>query len=190
MKLEMLNHLYNQIKKIKCDIILITGNSLYGTDVTFSIIKHMYIDNPTNECIYTNVPTIKAVIDNNLNPEDYYTQLHVNYYYDSIMSRVDRIFRTEYAIKYIQPITHVNNCKDDDNFKEFTTMKATDGAYIYRISNYCLYIWKGLLNLNKSDIVECDIFVKEGYPNIPLVRFRVWKNKSLYIDHYVIYTFK
>lgn len=187
MTLEMVNHLYKQLKKMKCDIVMVIGEFAYGADISFSILKQMPINNPDGYQICTNMNTLKTLIENNLNPDLYKPQLMVNFYYNSIMSRIENIYRIEYCISYNKPIIHVDNCREDENFMPFEKYKATDGTFVYRSNNYCAFIYKGLLNLNKSDIVTMDVYQSCYNHEMTLCRYRVHKNKSLYIDHFVAY---
>lgn len=149
MKLELLNNLIKLINKLKCDIILIEGNMLYGTDCKYSILKTIQIPY-TDIVIASSVDCIKWSIENNQE----HPNLFVNYCYNRIQYLINRII----GYQKLPMTVAEDNIRQDENFEMINQYKASDGVMIYRTNGYCISLYKALLNLNKNDKVNIKIY--------------------------------
>jgi hypothetical protein len=79
------------------------------------------------------------------------------------------------------------NLRSNDRFNSIISSKAADGASLFIINNrYMMYIYSGLLPINKSDKVTLDIYDVDNYSF--LVKFIINKGKFT-INKYVKYLY-
>lgn len=175
--LDEFKKIYEQVKKMKSEIICVSGDMSYGADINFIMMKNMPVNNPLNIFIACKLSSLKAVVEGTASVNI----LTIPYYLNLFSDKQNLIN----MIKYNPPTVYKENIRLDESFYEFENYKATTGIFMYRFNNYTVSLYKGLLSLAKKDITELFIYDINDYSF--LAQFRVWKNKSLYIDHYTIY---
>ena len=169
MKLELLNNLIKIINKMKCDIIVIENNKIYGTDCKYSILKTVEIPY-TDIIIATSVECIKWSVENNQE----HPSLFVNYCYNKIHYLISTI--SNYTSNSVLTVCE-SNIRQDDNFENITQYKASDGVMFYRTNGYCIALYKALLNLNKNDKVDLKIY--DRYDQFFLTNLSIVKKECI-----------
>lgn len=186
-------------KNIKCDIVYINGNTIFGVDDSFATLKKATINNPCNifVCYRTldmrefikNIDSDRVQIDNN----SIRTSIDNIVYQMSgqvvmnIMDLANRIVLMTYTDLYNmkQPDYINEDIRQDINFENILAMKSADGAARYIADNkYILTLFNGLLPINKKDKVSLKIYNIDIYKF--LANFTIVK-KGISMDIFIMY---
>jgi len=179
MLLSELEVLINNFKILKSDIVYLRGQTIFGVDITFTVVKETQFINPSWITLVVNIKDwmdlFKSLKENNIKYEnkvidlvnsDFITFKGKNYYYKSdfiIRKFEEKIFIIHNTLKNKQPNVLIDNLRKDNKFnttldKEF---KSSNGAYLYKTQEYCISIYKSLLGIVAKDNVLLDIYDSE-----------------------------
>lgn len=192
------NEIVKGIKAMKSDLVCINNNVLIGTDNTNVNLKVYTLDFsislPSPICIitkelksdfYSNITDTVLVFDYKEgkiycpNNKTYAETANVMFVTDIAPNLISRYNNLVNNIIYNDNIKFIDfgNVTDHDFFKEYNSLKSSDGAKLYIPNNcekYSMYLYKGALPINKSDYIEMGIF-DEGETFI--TRFTIFKKK-------------
>lgn len=159
-------------KRLKSDIVYINNDNMYGSDMTFTIIKHTKC-RPLPEMIFIvkewleffkllkseEVDYMNMIID----IKNWFIMYHGSKYYfysDYPISKINQKLSTinQYLNNY--PICSLSDIKSDDNFSQMMdkNYKTSDGAFMYKVQKYCVSMYKTLLGFTAKDNVSLEIF--------------------------------
>lgn len=179
MKLIELEELINQFKVLKSDIVYLRGQNIFGFDNTFTIVKETQFINPYSHILviqikewldlFKNLKEANVKYENkeiDLINSEYISYKGKNYYYKSgyiIRTFDEKIYNIYNIITNTQANIMIDDMRKDDKFahtldKEF---KSGDGAYLYRIQEYSMSIYKTLLGITSKDNIALDIYDSE-----------------------------
>ena len=200
--IKFFNEIVKGIKNMKSDLVCIYGNVLIGTDNTMANLKVYRLDIPiplNPVCIitkelssefYSNI--IDTIIIFDMDEYKIYCPNNKSYAdgKNVMLTSEDIVINT--INRYNNLLQNISNpsykyidfgdITNDDNFKYIKDLKSADGAKVYipsKDSTYQMYLYKGALPMNKSDIVNMSIF-DNGMTFI--TRFTIKKKKLNPID--------
>lgn len=94
----------------------------------------------------------------------------------SFLQRINQVIMIE---NISNPIYHNINCREDENFENIVSCKASDGASKYYIDTSCgrtfMYLYKPMFGLAKND--KCELKVYQYDINKFLSIFTIYKTK-------------
>lgn len=200
------NEIVKGIKAMKADLVLVNGNTLYGTDNNFTTLKTYVMDSTIlvepftiitktlSSKFYSSIIDVYINIDTDINKiycasnkyavEDYPEMIStaIN---DNIYSIINNLkFSTNNPLCKIVELGEITN---DIYFEEFKTIKSGEGARLYTPTGnieYGLYLYSGAIPFTKSDKIYLRIY-DEG--NVFIGNFQVIKKKHNPINLYFRY---
>lgn len=190
------NEIVNGIKAIKADLVMVNGNTLYGTDNNCMVLKtyNMNINIPCDTFIiitktltgefYNNITDVNVVIDMDINK--IYCPNNISYIEDKPEmidnSNINRIMTMYNNLLYdttnCLDIVLFNDITDDENFVKIKNMKSSEGADIYYPNNninYGMYLYNGAIPILKADKIHLTIY---NLGNTFISNFIIYKKKS------------
>jgi len=189
--LEALKELLEYSKTLKCDIIRVKDNIIYGTDSNFVHLRLIRCSNEWPDMIFY----LKDL-------SEFIKQMNMLGHTDNslIFNIVEYIsIRYEYIDIFDNLIESVNSyinnsisfsdedLKSNDDFNTINAMKAGDGVGLLKLSEkYILTLYSGLLPVNKSDKVM--VYIRDIDTYRYLANFTIVK-KKFSIDVYFMYLF-
>jgi len=187
-----LKELLEYSKALKCDIIRVKDNIIFGTDSNFVHLKiiglNKYHEFPDMLFYLRDLSEFMKRIDDISDTETTYfdisTFIDMQYKYidvfDNLISSVSRYLNN--------PISFSDeDLKSNDDFNTINTMKAGDGVGLLKLSEkYILTLYSGLLPINKSDKVM--VYIRDIDTYRYLANFTIVK-KKFSIDIYFMYLF-
>lgn len=198
----ILDRLCECVRLLKTPMVyLTTTGDLFGTDENFILLKHVVVDlrPPIDILIDKNAYEIfyKTYVNNkalcNADMDDFNNAINLMLMYNGViinnfkkMNMINVINRT---MGYLtNDIFYHNDNIRNDEFNRIVNKPTSDGMEFYildrSISNVLLPLYKGLLNLTKSDKVSIDLHVVDGYKYF--AHYTIRKSKSVIIDVYTM----
>ncbi|MCK9199323.1 MAG: hypothetical protein M0P49_06945 [Bacilli bacterium] len=191
--IEALNELFEYSKVLKCDITMVVGGKVYGTDNNFIHLRTIE-SNLTNECpdmiFYlkdlTEFMKQRSLSECDINIKDIkisdFITMHYEYIgvFNDLISSVNRhlTIPVSFSDEYL---------RNNEDFNTINIMKAKDGIGLLKLSEkYILTIYNGLLPINKDDKIE--IYIRDISSYRYLANFTIVKKKFT-IDLYFMYLF-
>lgn len=200
------NEIVKGIKAMKADLVYVKGNTLYGTDNNFTILKtyEMNTTIPINPFtiitktlsseFYNGIVDVYLNIDTEINKiyctanrsavEDYPEMINNNFNY-----RIEQIIKNLTADIY-NPFVRIETFGDitnDDNFQRFKTIKSGEGADLYMPygnSIYSMYLYSGCIPMTKSDRITLRVF---DLGTTFIACFEIDKKKGSFVNLYIRY---
>lgn len=196
----ILDRLCECVRLLKTPIVyLTTTGDLYGTDSNSILLKHTVVDlhPPIDMMIDKNAYEVfyKSYVNNilcDVDVNDFSNVINLMLDYGVIINDFRRvntlniIYRT---MGYLNnDIFYHNDNIRNDEFNELVNRTTSDGMKFYvldrSISNVLLPLYKGLLNLTKSDKVSIDLHKVDGFKYF--THYIIRKPKSIIIDVYTM----
>lgn len=198
----ILDKLCECVRMLKTPIVyLTTTGDLYGTDENTILLKHTVVDlkPPIDIMIDKNAYEVfyKMYINNKslyeIDMSDFNNTLNFMSMYDGViindfrrMNVINVINRT--MVYLTNDIFYHNDNIRNEEFNRMVNKPTSDGMEFYildrSISNVLLPLYKGLLNLTKSDKVSINLHVVDGYKYF--AHYIIRKPKSVIIDVYTM----
>lgn len=195
--ISIFNEIVKGIKAMKTDIVLVSGNTLIGTDNSYTMLKTYTMD------INTNIPDF-VIISKTLSSEFFNNIIDTNIVIDTDIKKiycpnnksyildkpemlfVDNMIATISAISCrlhtdIQnPIKYYNigDITNDEQFQIIKELKASKGSCLYIPNNmmeFGMYLYSGAIPMTESDKINLEIF---DLGNVFIAQYRVSKKKS------------
>lgn len=200
-KISDFNEIVNGIKAMKADLVLVDGNTLYGTDNNCIMMKK-YIMNTTIPSerfviitktltteFYNNITDVNIIID--LDTNMIYCPNNISYIEDKsnminnkFIYKIQQMrFNLEYDISHSE-IKSFNEITNDINFEKLRNVKSADGAILYYPNNdieYGMYLYSNAIPMVKADKAHLTIY-DNGKTFI--ANFTIYKKKINRIDLY------
>lgn len=178
-RIDNIQQILDLSKCIKCDIIMISGNFMYGSDIGFNYLKIIEFDNMNNIninfvykdfikiCKDMNSITIKeslkgeknilrlSSICETANGTCEINSLRTSFHMNNLISNTMNILKF--------PIAHINDdLKNNNQFLKVLSMKTENGIGLVSETGsdgsiYILTMFKNLVPVNKSDNVRLEI---------------------------------
>lgn len=200
------NEIVKGIKAMKADLVYVKGNTLYGTDNNFTLLK-TYILNTVipvspftiitktlSSEFFNSIIDVYIKIDTDINKiycsanrgavEDYPEMISTKYNdrIESIIANLSRDINPPFA----RPI-YFGEITNDENFQRFKTIKSGEGADLYipcGNSEYGLYLYSGAIPMVKADRIYLHIF---DLGNTFIANFQIVKKKDSSVNLYIKY---
>lgn len=200
------NEIAKGIKSMKADLVYVKGNTLYGTDNNFTILKTYILDTivpikpftiitkTLSSEFFNSIVDIYIKIDTDINKiyctanrsivEDYPEMINNRYNdrIESIVSNINLSTNSQFTrCIYFGEITN------DENFQRFKTIKSGEGADLYIPCNnteYSMYLYSGAIPMIKSDKIILNIF---DLGNTFIANFQIIKKKNNIVNLYIKY---
>lgn len=182
------------IKAMKCDMYLILNDKIIGTNKDQSYIS--VVDNlnngiPFNEGRLIELSKEKIIdISNNSINENLYNILLKNTTvkgllgYSEILNGYMRLIN---IIGNLYPSYIISNLKENNDFNNILKLKAADGAVPFKCgSEDTIFIYSGLLGINKSDLVSLHFYKTSNIYGLDIAEFIIDK-KFIKIHKYIGY---
>ena len=189
--LEALKELLEYSKALKCDIIRVKDNIIYGTDSNFVHLRVIRCSNEWSDMIFYLKDLSEFIkqmnmLGHNDNALIFNIVDYISIHYEHIDTFDKLILSVNWYIN--NPISFSNeDLKSNDNFNTINAMKAGDGIGLLRLSDkHILTLFSGLLPINKNDKVMMSIRDIDTYRY--LANFTIIK-KKFSIDVYFMYLF-
>ena len=190
------------IKAMKCDVYLITDNMIIGTNEEHSYLsvvsglingipdmKDTYIEISKNSLL-----EIDKILSTNNNEDPaniiepfnlIWGMARINGKY-GISSIMDTYNRTILYINNI-PDFYSSNIKENEDFNNILGLKSADGAVPFRFGDRdTIFIYPGLLGINKSDVVSMKYFRTANIIGYDICEFDIHK-KFITIQKFIGY---
>lgn len=195
------NEIVNGIKAMKADLVMVDGNTLYGTDNNCTILKKyvmntiipaekfVIITKTLNTEFYNNITDVNIIIDldikkiycpNNISNIQDKPEMINNIFINRIISMVTNL---SYDITHSY-ITDFDEITDDENFSKIKNMKSADGADLYYPKNniiYGMYLYSGAIPIVKADKLYLKIY---DTGNTFIANFIIYKKKLAPLNVY------
>lgn len=182
---------------LKSDIVLLYGNSIFGTDIKLTYLLRTDFNNTNNLIMIFNIKDMKDFIKLQSSIDE--ININNSHVYSSNGTSIS-IFNIEYYTRIINMINNVNiimnnsilyqntNLREDLDFEQILQHKTAEGAFMYNIENkFPIFIYNNLLPVNKGDSVSITIF---NDTNIRfLSRFDITKKKKVKVEVYIVYRY-
>lgn len=195
--LDDLIKIMTEAKILKCPVIYIDNDKIYGTDLDFTFLKTVTFINETSlkQIIYTQNSVSRFIKD-----IEEIDEVIINNY--NIFNKTKNTFIEINNIKMMQMmielINNTNNMtqqtfykfikedlQDKEDFSKIMNAKTDEGTSIYKIDReYMLSIYNNLLPVNKKDKVSLIVY---DHNNLFMANFKVFKKKNVTVDVYILY---
>lgn len=190
-----LDELIDKLKVAKNDFVLLFGNLIIGIDSHFSYLKVYHVSGFKNE----KLNNLKLCVNFNelvafrklLTPNDmlYLNNNTITQYNGSLLFNLSNNLIMNIYYIYVRmleqpPICRkrYDNLRDNENFENIISMKASDGASSFILDNYCMILFSSMLPVNKSDKVSLEIF---DYGSNFISNFKIQKKKDIELYIYI-----
>ena len=184
------------IKKMKCDIYVIGPDFIIGSNPENSYISEVIGLTNGLENIYEKFPgsiieitkdglnETEIMIDKNPNMVDIdmlLWQFSSTTGHYGISNLLESYYRTKNNICNKIPDYYCDNMKDNEEFNNILKLKAAAGAVPFRLNDEdVIYIYPGLLGINKTDHVSVNMF-RNAQNGIDICEFII--NKKFVVIH-------
>lgn len=184
------------IKKMKCDIYVIGPDFIIGSNPENSYISEVTgLTNGMEFLNNLNPGSIIEITKDGLNEVDMAANKDgaVSYVdmllwqfssttgHYGISTLLEAYYRTKNNIYNKIPDYYCDNLKDNEEFNDILKLKAADGAVPFRLnSEDVIYIYPGLLGVNKADHVSVNMF-RNAQNGIDICEFII--NKKFVVIH-------
>lgn len=171
------NEIVNGIKGMKADLVCVSGNTLYGTDNNFTILKEYVMDTyipvepftiitkTLSSEFYNNITDTNIVIDTDINKiycanntsrlEEFPEMIN-----NTFNSKIERLILSLSNSLNINSIDF-GEITNDEHFQRFKSIKAGEGADLYNPKGntmYGMYLYSGAIPLTKQDKLYLEIY--------------------------------
>lgn len=198
------NEIVKGMKAMKADLLYVKGNTLYGTDNNFTILKTYVMDitvpiqpftiitKTLSSEFYNSIIDVYINIDTDINKiyctsnkaavMDYDEMIN-NKYNNRIESIIGNLTRDIY-----NPLCRseeFGDITDDDNFQRFKTIRSADGAELYSPYGnieYSMFLYTGCIPMTKADRI---IFNAYNLGNTFIGQFTILKKKMNPVNLYI-----
>ena len=189
----ILQDLLKVSKELKSEYVYITGNSIYGVDVSFIYLKYMEFENQYNMNICFSVSKmtkfLKEVCLNEIklvNPNLLYSSfdntLEINNI--SLINKIESMIININNLKTNEITIDCQNIRGIPQFEYILESKSADGTGIFTYDKYVMTLFKNLIPLKKSD--EVFLTIHDIDSKMFLSNFTVQRRK-LKIEVYIMY---
>lgn len=180
-------------KCLKADIVYITGNYIYGTDISFSYFKHTIFNNDLN----LNICYIQKDMNNFIKESTDTIYIDNNYIMSNTVSLpinnpiyINEFNRLIHRINDINstnnPVLFIDDIRSNEQFEDSINLKSSQGIGLCRINEeYIITLFKNLLPINKKDKVSLEI--RDLLYNRFMSRFIISKPKNINIIIDIMY---
>lgn len=177
MNVEVLNNIWNQIKLLKSDVYVVHGGLAIGATSDLNIIRCMHIYNPYN----ITISSTKGNIGNTIKGTE---DLWYVPYFDFTLNNKANFLAT--LTSQTWPTISIDNLREDESFEGINDgWKTSNGVYKYTTNGLFVSLYKSLLSMNKSDMVQLNIY---DMGKTFICVFTIFKKKEkTVINHYVNY---
>lgn len=183
------------IKAMKCDLYLITDSMIIGTNEEhsyLSVVSGLINGIPDMKNAYIEISKNSLLeIDSILSKNDeepfnlIWAMARINGKY-GISSIMDTYNRTILYINNI-PDFYSSNIKENEDFNNILGLKSADGAVPFRFGDGdTIFIYPGLLGINKSDVVSMKYFRTANIIGYDICEFDINK-KFITIQKFIGY---
>lgn len=183
------------IKAMKCDLYLITDSMIIGTNEEhsyLSVVSGLINGIPDMKNAYIEISKNSLLeIDSILSKNDeepfnlIWAMARINGKY-GISSIMDTYNRTILYINNI-PDFYSSNIKENEDFNNILGLKSADGAVPFRFGDGdTIFIYPGLLGINKSDVVSMKYFRTANIAGYDICEFDINK-KFITIQKFIGY---
>ncbi len=184
--------IYELAKTLKCEIIKISNNCIYGTDCNFAHLKTIIdldkLDIDLDIIFY--IKDLADLLKNNEfinDSQSIYIFNHLQIHYEFLDS-FNKLIENVYFYSIHIPTSYNNkDLKSNEDFIKINEMKSADGIGLLKLSNdYILTMFTGMLPVNKNDKLE--LLIKDIDEYRYLTEFIIDK-KKFKINAYYMYLF-
>lgn len=171
----------------------------YAFTIDQNSIKYIVSNELSNLCLYNKIYSISYLKKNGYKVPihcDYFKEnddiININIYEikNNILKQTifTKWFNFKPNICIVENGMYVNNIQNMQSFKDIINMKASQGAKPFIINDIMITLYKGLLPVNKSDVVNLKYVKFQN--NINLLQFEIIKSKNnndnIYVNVYTL----